>query len=84
MKISETVIGLIVVSLFAILQGFAVESWVGRFLDFFMRRSAPRPRALHQLRATVKFVRWSFFAVGIVFIIFALLASTGFPRQPYR
>ena len=62
-----TFIGLLIVSIMLFVEGSAIESMVARFMDFWMPKTALRPRA------AVRIMRGTFYALGCVFLLIAVL-----------
>ncbi len=69
---SETFIGLILTACGFFIEGVYIESWVARFMDFWMPNMKRRPRT------AVRIARRFFYALGALFVIFAVLYRTGF------
>jgi len=71
MKTTAPFFPLLFTSALLFLSGFYLESWVGRFMRFWMPKVSWRPRAF------VKFLKVLFFSVGVILICAALLGRMG-------
>jgi hypothetical protein len=69
---TDTFIGLILIACGFFVEGVYIESWVARFMDFWMPNTKRRPKT------AVRIARRFFYTLGALFVIFAVLYRTRF------